>query len=335
MPVDARSPVPPSSRPMLRPRHWPAPARAALIALVAIALAALFVTTYALALGNPVPHGIPIAVVGDPAAHAATVQAVAQVAGGPAFHPYATLPAALAAVAEQQVYAALDLTATPPTLYVASAAGVSVARALERIAAVDPTVQVIDTHPLGANDPNGLDLFYLMLGTTLLGFVTVFQVRANAQPLSRRQWSIFVLALALVGALVLTLVAGPLLRRLALPVGESWAILALQALAAASFASLMAELLGPWALLPTWLFFVVLGNSASGGAVAPPLLPAPVAVVSQWLPSGATVTALRNAVYFPDHQHRHPLIVLAAWALGLYVAMVALAWRRRTSPGAP
>jgi hypothetical protein len=109
----------------------------------------------------------------------------------------------------------------------------------------------------------------------------------------------------------------------------------LQATAAASFASLMVELLRPWAMLPTWLFFVVLGNSASGGAVAPPLLPAPFAIVSQWLPSGATVTALRNAVYFPDHQHLHPLVVLVAWAVGLYAAMVVVAWLRNMSPGAP
>jgi hypothetical protein len=302
---------------------------------MAIAMAALLVTTYTLALGNPVPHGVPVAVVGDPASHAATVQAVAQVAGGPDFRDYGSLPAALSAVDWQNVYAALDLTSKPPTLYVASAAGASVAHALARVSAVDAGVRIVDTHPLGANDPNGLDIFYLMLATTILGFVTIFQVRGNARPLSLRQWSTFVLALALSGALALTLVAGPLLRRLELPVAEGWAILALQLLAVASFASLMAVLLGPWAIVPTWVFFVILGNSASGGAVAPPLLPAPFAFVSQWLPSGATVTALRNAVYFPDHQHPQPVAVLAAWAIGLFAAMVAVSWRRRTSPGAP
>jgi hypothetical protein len=335
MPRPTRSPVPPLSLAALRQHRWSAPERAVLICGVAIAMAALFVTTYALALGDPVPHGIPIAVVGDPASHAATVQAVAQVAGGPDLRASGSLRAALDAVDGQQVSAALDLTSARPTLYVASAAGASVAHALARVSAVDPGVRIVDTHPLGANDPNGLDLFYLMLGTTILGFVTIFQLRANARPLSLRQWSTIVLALALAGALVLTLVAGPLLQRLALPVAEGWAILALQLVAVAAFASLMAVLLGPWAILPTWLFFVVLGNSASGGAIAPPLLPAPFAFVSQWLPSGATVTALRNAVYFPDHQHLRPVVVLAAWAVGLFAAMVAVSWRRRTSPGAP
>jgi hypothetical protein len=39
----------------------------------------------------------------------------------------------------------------------------------------------------------------------------------------------------------------------------------------------MVVLIGRRAIVPTWLLFVVLGNSSSGGAVAPPLLPAPFA----------------------------------------------------------
>jgi hypothetical protein len=54
---------------------------------------------------------------------------------------------------------------------VASAAGASVARVLERIDA-DPTVRVVDTRPLATNDPNGLDLFYRMLVATIIGFIT-------------------------------------------------------------------------------------------------------------------------------------------------------------------
>lgn len=219
-------------------------------------MAALFATTCSLAPGNPVPHGIPLAVVSDETAHAATVQAVSQVAGAPDF-------------------------------------------------------RVVDTRPLGVNDPNGVDIFSLMPGTTILGFVAPFQVWANAAPLSLRGWCGFVLAHASAGALVLALVAGSVLQRLALPVAEGWVILTLLLVAAASFASLMAVLMGNRAILPTWLFFVALGHSSSGGAVAPPLLPPGLACASQWLPSGATVTALRNAEYVPGHQHLHPVAVLA------------------------
>jgi hypothetical protein len=337
-----RTPEPPARRrripglASLREHRWSASARAIVIAVVAIVMGSLFVTTYSLVLGDPVPHRIDAALVGDPTGHTRTVEAVQRVARGSlAFHSYASVPAALHAIDEQDVYAALDLTSQRPTLYLASAAGASVARVLEQTSTVDPTVRVVDTHPLGTADPGGLDIFYLMLVTTIVGFITVFQVRANAGALSLRRWTAFVVALAVAASLVFTLVAGPLLHRLDLPVLESWGILALQLVAVVSFTSLMVVLIGRWAILPAWLFFVVLGNSASGGAVAPPLLPRPFALVSQWLPSGATVTALREAVYFPASQHAHPIAVLATWATALFAAMLVVSHRLGRSPGNP
>jgi len=58
-------------------------------------------------------------------------------------------------------------------------------------------------------------------------------------------------------------------------------------------------------------------------------------LVSQWLPSGATVTSLRNAIYCPDNEHVRPIVVLMAGPAGLFVVMLAVAQRRRVSPGAP
>jgi hypothetical protein len=309
----------------LRGHTWTPVERAILIATIAIVMGALFVTSYSLALGDPVPHDINAALVGDPAGNARTVAAVQTVADGSLdFRRYESLLAALDAMDEQEIYAALDLTSQRPTLYIATAAGASVARVLEKISAVDPAVKVVDTHPLEPHDPSGVDIFYLMLVATIIGFIGVFQVRTNAGGLSRRGWLAFVLANAVVASLVFVLVDGPLLDRLELPLLESWGILALQLAAVSSFASLMAVLLGPWAILPTWLFFVVLGNSSSGGAVAPQLLPQPFDFVSQWLPSGATVTALRNAVYFSEHQHARPLVVLTTWAVVLFAGMLVV-----------
>jgi hypothetical protein len=297
-------------------------------------MGSLFVATYSLALGDPVPHHIAAGLVGDPATHSRTVGSVQGVAGGGlVFHRYSSVAAARHAIDEQQVYAALDLTSSPPTLYVASAAGASVARVLEKVSTAQLAVRVVDAHPLPANDPSGLDIFYLMLVTTIIGFLTVFQVRGNAGGLGLRQWTLFVVGVAVCASLVLTLVDGPLLQRLDLPVLECWGILALHLVAVASFTSLMSILLGRWAILPTWLFFVVLGNSSSGGAVSPPLLPPLLAFVSQWLPSGATVTALRNAVYFGSYQHVRPIAVLGTWAAVLFAAMLLVSHRRGASPG--
>ncbi|MDX6453338.1 MAG: hypothetical protein QOH16_3387 [Gaiellaceae bacterium] len=317
-------------------RGWPAGARAALIGAVTIALGTLFITSYMLTLGHPVPHRIDTAVVGSPTSHRHELAALEQTTRGSVdFHSYPSVTAARRALDAQQVYAALDLTGQTTRLYVASAAGASVSRTLEAAFAGDPQIQVVDTHPLPPSDPQGLDVFYLVLATTILGFTTVFQVRAHAGGLGLRSWSAFVVSFALAASLVLTLVAGPVLHRLDLPIAESWGILALQALTVAAFASTMGLLLGRWAIIPTWLLFVVLGNSSSGGAVSPPLLPRPYRLISQWLPSGATVTSLRNAVYFHADQHGQPVAVLAAWAATCLSAMLVLSrWRGRSPGGA-
>jgi hypothetical protein len=144
-----------------------------------------------------------------------------------------------------------------------------------------------------------------------------------------------VLCFGLAASLVLVLVAGPLLHRLPLPILESWGILSLQVITVAAFVSTMSVLIGRWAILPTFLLFMVVGNPSSGGAVAPALLPQPLAIVSQWLPSGLTVTALRDAIYFHPYQHVLPIAVLVMWAAGWLDAMLLVSYRRRASPGIP
>jgi hypothetical protein len=316
-------------------REWTSIERAGVIAVLALVMGSLFVATYTLALGDPVPRHIDAALVGDPKTHGHTVQAVQRAAQKSLdFTHYDSAAAALRAIDRQQVYAALDTAPARPTLYVASAAGASVARVLEKIAVVDAGIRVVDTHPLAKTDPNGLDIFYLMLVATIIGFLTVFQTRANAGALSLSHWTGFLVVFALAASLVLTLVEA-ILNQLHVPVLEVWGILAVHILAVASFASAMSVLIGPWAIIPTWLLFVVLGNSSSGGAVSPALLPAAFAFISQWLPSGATVTSLRDAIYFPHYQYARPILVLAVWAAALFTAMVVASRRRGTSPGAP
>jgi hypothetical protein len=216
-------------------------------------------------------------------------------------------------------------------LYVASAAGVYVARVLDRVATADPDVRLVDTHPLSEHDPNGVEIYYLVLIATIIGFFTIFQARVNAPLGSAIPRVVFVLAFSAATSLVLTLTDGPWLGRIDLPVAETWGILALAVLAAASFAEVSSYGLGRWAVLPTFLFFAILGNASSGGAVAPPLLPQPFAFLSQWLPTGAAVSAVRNAVYFRGDQHARPILVVAAWAVALFAAWLLVMRREAGS----
>jgi hypothetical protein len=315
-----------------------APHRNALIVVaITVTMASLFVVSYSLALGRPTPHHIPAGLVGDAASRPALVARLqAATHGGLAFRPYRSVAQAERAIDEQTIYAALVLHGPRPRLLIASAAGNSVARILETAAlqiAQRTPLEVVDLHPLPAGDPQGLVAFYATLGATILGFLTVMQLRANAPGLSRGDWRACIAVLAVGGGLLLAIATGPVIGALPGPFPELWAAFAAQIATAALFNATMLTLIGPWAMLPTWALFVVLGNASSGGAVAVPLLPVYDRLLARVLPNAATVETIRNAVYFRDAQHLEPILVQALWLVGTVTALVVATRLRERTPG--
>lgn len=317
------------------------PYRAALIVVgVATTMAAVFVTSYSLALGRATPHEIPIGLVGSEARSPGLVAALERgVDGQLAFQPYASAGAAEAAITEQRVYAALVLEPGRPRLLVASASGASVARVLEKAAeqvvtsSGVPELDVVDLHPLPPSDPQGLVAFYVTLAASILGFLTCFQLVANAKGLSLRAWLAVVMLLAVVGGLLLALATDPIIGALHGSFAELWAALSTEVAVAALFASTMVVLLGRWAILTTFTLFVILGNASSGGAVAPPLLPPPYELIGRFLPPGATVETIRTAVYFPAAQHWEPILVMTTWLLCALAGLLVSSRIRGRVPG--
>ena len=86
-------------------------------------------------------------------------------------------------------------------------------------------------------------------------------------------------------------------------------------------------------LPPTWGLFIAIGDAASGGAVALPLLPAFYRFVGRFLPNGATVETVRNAVYFRHSQKLEPIIVEAAWIVCSLLTVLLAAELRGQTPG--
>ena len=71
------------------------------------------------------------------------------------------------------------------------------------------------------------------------------------------------------------------------------------------------------------LVILLVGLSSSGGAVSHELEPGFFGAVSQLLPPGAALTAIRNVEYFDWTATLVPLLVLGAWgAGGLAVGLV-------------
>jgi hypothetical protein len=317
------------------------PLRNALVVVaIAAIMATLLATSYSLALGRPSPHHISAGVAPGTAHQRALVRELELATGGGlAFRRYDTAAVARRAIADQTIYAALVPGPTGPQLLVASASGASVARVLEQAAThVTPRgagpLEVVDLRPLPPGDPQGLVPFYVTLAATIMGFITMFQLRANAGPLSLRAWLALIALVAAVGGFLLTLAVGPVIGALHGPFLELWSILAAEVAVAALVCSAMILLVGRWALIPTWLLFVVLGNASSGGAVAPPLLPSPYDLIGRFLPPGATVEAMRNAVYFSGAQQAEPFLVQALWLICALAVLLMLARVRGRGPGA-
>ena len=175
---------------------------AAVVITIAVTMVSIFAVSYTLALDRPTPHNIPAAVVGHPAHRPGVIPALKPPPATACASPYASLARAKHAINQQRIYAALALTGQSAEP-VRRQRGRHLGR--PRAGAGCPggarraggPLQIVDLHPLPPTDPQGLASFYATLAATILGFVTMFQLRANAESLSLRAWLVCILVLAL------------------------------------------------------------------------------------------------------------------------------------------
>ncbi|WP_231639283.1 DUF3533 domain-containing protein [Mycobacterium sp. Marseille-P9652] len=309
--------------------------KAAAVMAIALIMTSAFAAAYTVALGRPVPRRLPVGVIGPTSITAPVIAAMQRGRHEFDVHTYPSRQAATAAVDHQAITAVIDATSVPAQLLLSSASDASAARVLTERDQTAPghyLLPIVDLHPLPACDPAGVATFYVIIAATILGFVTMFQLRANVKTLTLPRWLACVAVLTVVGGACLASVAGPLLGALRAPFPELWLLISAQIAIAALFNSTMLVLIHRWAIIPTWVVFILLGNTSSGGAVSASLLPQPFAFLNHALPSGAAVSAIHTATYFPDNQRVLPFLVLLAW---FSVALVALVVSSRVLKRSP
>ncbi|MGK5531609.1 ABC transporter permease [Streptomyces sp. URMC 129] len=296
---------------------------AVVVGLIVAASAGLFAGSYTYAITNPTPNAVPVAVVGGVAARQhgdAFVGALEdRLDTTLELHPYADYPQAVDAVEAQRVFAIVRDHGDGVALETASAAGASVAELLTgearpaaRSAGVDLTIR--ELKPLSPGDPRGLALFYVSIAAVIVGFLGAVQLSVQAGALRPGERIAFTAGYALLGGLAIAAAVDWALDAVRLPFVQSWGILALTMFASGMVFTMFNTLVRRWAILPTWVLMVMLGNPSSGGAVSWPLLPSALGVIGRWLIPGACVNAQHTAVYFRGHQHVQPYLVLTAWA---------------------
>jgi len=306
----------------------PTPKAVTLVLVPALVLMLAFAFFYVGAFHEPTPHHVPLAVVGPP-----TVAAqLNRLPGEPLDARQASSRNdALSQINDRKVYGAYE--AATNRLFVASAANRATAVALEEtfniVAAAQgrPAVRVTDVKPLPRADPNGTAAFYAVIAWMFGGYIgsTLIGLIGSARSTSRKR------AAARLGALAELSVVGGILSVVMLRAsfgafsGHVVAMCAIGALTIFSSGAATAGIqaaAGPAGTGFVILVFVILGNSASGGPFARPLLPGLWRTVGGVLPPGASVDLSRSALFLGGSRIAGPIIVLVVWAvLGTALAL--------------
>jgi hypothetical protein len=306
----------------------PTPKAVALVLLPALVLMLTFAFFYVGAFHEPTPHHVPLAVVGPPTAAAQ----LNRLPGQPLDARQASTRAdALSQINDRKVYGAYE--AATNRLFVASAANRATAVALEqvfdRVAAAQnrPPARVTDVKPLPLSDPNGTAAFYAVIAWVFGGYIgaTLIGLIGSPRSTSRRRAAARVGALggfAIVAAILSVVMLRVCFDTFSGHVVAMCAIGALTVFAGGAATAGIQAAAGPAGTGLVILVFVILGNSASGGPFARPLLPGLWRTIGGVLPPGASVDLARSALFFDGARIVGPILVLVVWAaLGTALAL--------------
>jgi hypothetical protein len=300
-----------------------ADARAAARIMVAgLVLLFGFTALYVTAFHAPRPRGVDVGVVGTPAQAARAQSALDRAApGGFDVRRYAGEPDARAALLDTDVRGVLVEGAAHDQVLVAQALGAAptqtITRALVGVAARTHAPAVVqDLRPLPADDRRGLSPLFTVIGTLIPSLVFGVLLSVFGRRLAGgARWgavAVYAVLAGLVAAFNVDVLVG------ALPGDFAGIALvcALLALAVSAAAHGLGHLGGPAGIVVAILTLMLVGMSTTGGAVTYEFEPGFYAAVSQLLPPGAALTAVRNVQYFDWAATLAPLAVLGSWAAG-------------------
>jgi hypothetical protein len=295
---------------------------AARLVLGALVLLFAFTALYVTAFHAPRPRGLDVGFVGTPAQQARVQGALdAGARGGFDVRRYRDERAARTALLDTDVHAVMVAGAARDRILVAQAQGAAptetVTTALLGAAAATGSPGVVrDLRPLPAGDRRGLSSLFTILGTLIPSLVFGVLLSVLGRRLDARARWTAVAAYAMLAGLVAAFNADVLVGALAGDFVGVALVCGLLALAVSAVAHGLGHLGGPAGIVIAVVTLLLLGVSAAGGAVTYEFEPGFYGAVSQLLPPGAALTAVRNVQYFDWAATLAPLVVLGAWAAG-------------------
>jgi hypothetical protein len=293
--------------------------RVARIVLGGLTLLFAFTALYVAAFHAPRAKGLDVGVVGT-ATQATELQGALDATQRGAFdvRRYDDEAQARSGLLHTDVKGVLVPGAPGARILVAEALGLApteaVTDALRGAAASPATVQ--DLRPLPSSDRRGLSSLFAVIGTLIpsLVFGVLLSVFGRALP-ARVRWCA-VVAYASLAGIVLAFNVDVLVGAFDGDFAGVAVVGGLLALAVSAAAHGLGHLGGQRGIVLAILALMLLGVSSAGGAVTYQFEPGFYGSISQLLPPGAALTAVRNVEYFDWAATLAPLLVLGAWAFG-------------------
>jgi len=193
----------------------------------------------------------------------------------------------------------------------------TVTRALLGLSARTGAPAVVqDLRPLPAGDRRGLSSLFTILGTLIPSLVFGALLSMLGRRLDARARWTAVAAYAVLAGLVAAFNVDVLVGALPGDFVGIALVCGLLALSVSAAAHGLGHLGGPAGIAFAVVMLMLLGVSTAGGAVTYEFEPDFYGALSQLLPPGAALTAVRNVQYFDWAATLAPLVVLGAWAAG-------------------
>lgn len=310
------------------------PGRVAAAMMMPVLFVVAFVLCYVSALHNPLPHDLALTIAGPSGTTQQIAAAVDEQAKSGFDITRTTDPdAAVRAVEDRSAVGAIVIgtSDSKPTVEIVTAdaggriASSTVSAVGTRIATqLQATATTRDVSPLTSSDPNGVGLFYLIIISSIGGYLTI-TVLSQAMPRARRRTKVLtaVIASALTPVIAIAALSfsvgifGMDFGQLAAVVGVD----ALYVLVVSLIALFFTELLGQGAILGVLVVVLALNFPSTGGSVPESMLP-PFwqAIHAVWFGSGALET-FRSLIFFGGNGFGWPFARLLIWLGG-----AALAW---------
>jgi hypothetical protein len=289
--------------------------------IIVLALGTIFVSVYLAAFHAPLPHNLPVAVVGSDKTLGRVENGLEHgLPGGFSVRGMATTADAENAISHRSVLVAYVMTGHKPELIYASANGPgvtgTVTNAFSAVAkASGHTLVTKDVLPAEVGDTRGLSVFYASFGVILAGFLFGSMTYQMAAKLEYRLRMLSLLLFGVSAGVIITLVVGRGFDAVPGSFVGIGAVIALMALASGGTTMALMRLFGPTGVSLAVILLLIFGNATGGGVLPAYYLPGWLHPLYSILPVGVGVRALQGLSYFKSDGVASGVVILAVWVL--------------------